>query len=241
LVFHNGRVLADSYLANPRWSVAEEVTGAIRRRFENDVVAIGAHGALAHGEDVEESDVCLVVVTGGRAGPRPATRRIRGIVVDISVISAELYLTHARTLSTGWPLAADQYLTTRPTYDPDGWYDRLRDTHLARLAETPGSEFATLGREAWYSAYSAQSRAMHLATWYDMDAALVALCQARVGTALVEGLLTRTYFQDGADAVRRTGVAGVGVTELAARLRVLAQDLAGRGRPVDGEIEDLFR
>jgi hypothetical protein len=239
-VFDNGLVLADSYLANPRWAVAEEVTYAVRRRFGSDIVAVGAHGALAHREDVEESDVSLVVVTGGRGGPRPATRRIRGIVVDISVISAELYRTHARTLSTGWPLAADQYLTTRPTYDPTGWYDDLRDTHLARLAEAPPSEFATLAREAWYGAYSAQSRALHLATWYDTDAALVALCQARVGTALVEGLLTRTYFRDGADAVRRTGIAGLGVTELAARLRVLAQDLAGRGRPVDGEVDDLL-
>jgi hypothetical protein len=227
--------------ANPRWSLAEQVTDAVRRRFSADVLAVGAHGALAHGDDTEDSDVHLVVVTyRPDAGPYPATRRVDGIIVDLGVISAEQYLGHARTLSTGWPLAADQYLTTSATYDPDGWYELLRDTHLARLAEAGPGEFAALAREAWYGAASAQSRARRLAGWHDADAGLVALSDARVAAAVVDGLLTRTYFRDGPDAVRRTGLAGVPMPEIAERLDAQAAELARRGRPVDGEVADLF-
>ena len=226
---------------NPRWQLAERVTDAVRRRFSADVVAIGVHGALAHGDDAEDSPVDLVVVTDAPGtGPRPATRRIGGVVIDVGVIGAQEYLGHARTLSTGWPLAADQYLTTAATFDPDGWHELLRDTHLARLAEAGTGEFTALAREAWYVAYSAAARARRLAVWHDPDTGLVALSDARVAAAIVDGLLTRTYFRDGPDAVRRTGLAGVPMGELAERLTGQAAELARRGRPVDGQIADLF-
>ena len=82
-------------------------------------------------------------------GRRPGARRIDGVIVDLGVIGAEEYLRHARTLTTSWPLVADQYLTTKALHDPDGWLPRLRDTHLARLAQTEAQVFASLAREAW--------------------------------------------------------------------------------------------
>jgi hypothetical protein len=227
--------------ANPRRHLAERVTDAVRRRFPATVLAVGIHGALAHGDDGEDSEVQLVVVTYRPGeGPRPAARRVDGVVVDLGVISADQYLGHARTLSTGWPLAADQYLTTAPTYDPDGWYPMLRDTHIARLAEAGSGEFTALAREAWYGAYAARVRAGQLAGRYEIDSGLVALSEARVGAAVVDGLLTRTYFRDAPDAVSRTGLAGVPMTELADRLAAQATELAKRGRPVDGTVDDLF-
>src|SRR5687767_7937819 len=97
---------------NPRLVVAEQVADAVRRRYATEVQAIGVHGSLAHGDDTDSSDIDLVVVTRWpRTGPRPATRRIDGIIVELGVIGAEEYLGHARTLTTTWPLAADQYLT----------------------------------------------------------------------------------------------------------------------------------
>jgi hypothetical protein len=217
------------------------VTDAVRRRFATYVLAVGVHGALAHGDDADDSEVHLVVVTYRPGeGPRPATRRIEGVVVDLGVIGADQYLGHARTLSTGWPLAADQYLTTSATYDPDGWYPLLRDTHLARLAEAGTGEFTALAREAWYGAYAAQVRARQLASRYEIDSGLVALSDARVGAAVVDGLLTRTYFRDAPDAVRRTGLAGAPMDDLAGRLAAQAAELARRGRPVDGAVDELF-
>jgi hypothetical protein len=227
---------------SPGWVLAEEITDAVRRRFSADVLAVGVHGALAHGDEHGDTDVNLVVVTyAPGAGPHPATRRVAGRVAEVVVIGAEEYLRHARTLTTAWPLAADRYVTTRATYDPDDWHVRLRDEHLARLASCAPGEFAALAREAWYHAHLAVARARTLAGRYETDAALVALGDARVSAAVVEGLLTRTYFRDGADAARRTGMAGADLLELRERLDAQARELAGRGRPVDGAVEDLFR
>src|SRR3954470_10281778 len=108
---------------NPRWEVAEQVAAVVRRRYGPDIRAIGVHGSLAHGDDTDGSDIDLVVVTRRPgSGPRPVTRRVSGVIVDLVAISGEEYLAHARTLTTSWPLAADQYLTTAALVDPDNWY-----------------------------------------------------------------------------------------------------------------------
>lgn len=226
---------------DPRWALAGEVSAEVRRRWASDVLAIGVHGSLAHSDDRQGSALDLVVVTYRQGtGPAPTARRIGGTVVDLGVIGAEEYLSHARTLSTSWPLTADQYLTTKPLYDEDGWHGRLRDTHLARLAEASGREFATLARQAWCTASSTVDRAAELSSWYDTDGALLALSEARTATAVTEGLLNRTYFRGSSDAVRRTQLVGADVNEVRGRLGALATELVRRGRPVDGDVGDLL-
>jgi hypothetical protein len=228
-------------VANPRWAVADEVASAALRRYPDEVLAVGVHGSLAHGDDTDGSDVDLVVVTHRPgSGPRPNTRRVDGVLVDLGVIGAAEYLGHARTLSTSWPLAADQYLTTRAIHDPRGWFERLRDTHLGRLAEATDGEFTALAREAWCRAASAQARATRLAEWYETGAALLVLGEGRLAAAMLVGLLNRTYFRNSADAMRRTGLAGADVVGLGELLRARAEELAARGRPVDGTVDALF-
>jgi hypothetical protein len=239
---NNGPVSGNPYLDNPRWVLAEEITAALRRRWSAEIHAVGVHGSLAHGDDADGSDIDMVVVTfRPGAGPRPGTRRVDGMIVDVAVISADDYLAHARTLTTSWPIAADRYLTTRPLYDPEGWHPRLRDTHLGRLAEAGGAPFAALARDAWCHAETTYAKALRLAEWHDTAGALFTFGAARLASALVDGLLTRTYFRDGADAVRRTGIGEMDLTDLGRRLRTQAEDLAKRGRPVDGTVDDLLR
>lgn len=222
--------------------IAEEIADQVCRRWPAEVMAVGAHGALAHGDDRGGTDVDIVVITYRPGqGPTPTSRRIEGVVVELNVISAEEYLSHARTLSTRWPLAADQYLHTRSMYDDGRFHDKLRDTHLKRLAEAGGREFTALAREAWCSAYSLHARAVKSTEWYDTDGALLLLGEARTAAAVTEGLLTRTYFRNDADATRQTGLAGADMSELREWLARQAGELAKRGRPVDGEVSDLFR
>lgn len=226
---------------NPRWSVAQRVSDALRGRYSAALQAVGVHGAVAHGDDTEISDVEIVVVTRrANTGPAPVTRRVGGVIVDLAVITADEYLRHARTLTTSWPLIADQYLTTRALHDPDGWLPRLRDAHLTRLAQADGQLFAALGREAWCRATIAHGRARRMAEWYETDAAMMVLAEARLAVAVVDGLLTRTYFRNSADAVRRAGVASAHIHELGERLSAQSRELARRGRPVDGEVADLL-
>jgi hypothetical protein len=226
---------------NPRWAVAEQVADALRRRWSMELQAVAVHGSLAHGDDTDASDVNMVAVTrSSRTGPAPGTRRIDGVILDLGVISADEYLSHARTLSTSWPLMADQYITTKPLHDPDAWLPRLRDTHLAWLARAEGHVFAALAREAWCRAMSAQTKARRLAEWYETDSAMLVLAEARLGVALVDGLLTRTYFRNSADAVRRAGVGSCHIYELGERLGEQAEELARRGRAVDAKVDELL-
>jgi hypothetical protein len=238
---NNEPVSGNPYLDSPRWVLAEEITAALCRRWPAEIHAVGVHGPLAHGDDADGTDIDLVVVTfRPGAGPHPGARRVDGTVVDLGVIAADEYLRYARTLSTSWPLAADQYLTTKPLYDPEGWHPRLRDTHLGRLAEAGGAQFATLARDAWCHAETTYAKALRLAEWHDTAGALLTFGAARLAAALVDGLLTRTYFRDSADAVRRTGLGDVDLTELGRRLRAQADELAKRGRPVDATVADLL-
>lgn len=237
----NERVPSNPYIANPRWALAEQIADIVLRRYPAQIHAIGVHGSLAHGDDADGSDIDLVVVTlRAGDGPRPTSRRINGVIVDLGVISADEYLEYARTLGTSWPLAADQYLTTKPIYDPIGWHGRLRDAHLGRLAEASGREFVALAREAWCTAEATYAKALRLAEWHDTDGAILTLYEARLATAMVDGLITRTYFRHSAEAVRRTGLGDADMTELGKRLRTQAEELAKRGHPVDGTIADLL-
>jgi len=226
---------------SPRGQLAVRLHEVIERRWSAEVQAVGVHGSLAHGDDRDGSDVNLLVVTyRPAAGPKPALRRVDGILVDLEVVTGDEGLRRARELTSRWPLEADRYVTTRPLHDPKGWFGRLRDTHLARLAEARPPEFTALARHNWALAAAAHARAVRLAQWYDTDAALVMIAESRLHAALVTGLLTRTYFRNAADAVGRTGVAGADMQELSAVLKEQAEELAARGRPVDGPLGDFF-
>lgn len=225
----------------PRGQLATRLRDVIERRWSAEVQAIGVHGSLAHGDDHEGSDVNLLVVTyRATAGPRPALRKVDGILVDLEVVTGDEGLRRARDLTSRWPLEADRMVTTRSLHDPRGWFARLRDAHLARLAETRPPEFTGLARHNWALASAAHTRAVRLAEWYETDAALVMIAEARLHAALVTGLLTRTYFRNTADAVKRTGLAGADMQELSSVLKEQAEELAARGRPVDGNLATLF-
>ncbi|WP_309139969.1 nucleotidyltransferase domain-containing protein [Micromonospora sp. 4G55] len=204
---------------------------------------MAVHGPLAHGDDDGGGDreVGLLLATyRAGVGPEPSTRRVDGVLVDLTVAGAEEYLRQARALTALWPLTADRYVTTTALYDPTGWLRTLRDEHLGRLARARPAEFSTAARQAWYRGCAAHARAARLAEWYETDQALLMLGEARLAAATVTGLLTRTYFRDPGDAVRRTGLAGADMTEVGAVLRRQADELAARGRPVDGTVDDLL-
>lgn len=238
----NDAVPSDDHdLANPRWNLATRLRDVLLRRWSAEIQAIGVHGSMAHGDDSDGSDVNVVVVTYRKGGgPRSVLRRVDGTMVDLTVVTGEDGLRLARELTPRWPLVADRFVTTKDLFDPRGWFGQQRDLHLGKLAETRPAEFSALARRNWCVASGAHARAVRLAEWYDTDAAMVLMADARLHTAMVTGLLSRTYFRNRADAVRRTGLAGADMTELRATLKAQAEDLTARGRPVDGQLSAMF-
>jgi predicted nucleotidyltransferase len=232
--------VADPY-GDPRGHLAAEVARRVQRRWRAEVLAIGVHGSLAHGDDRDGTDIDVIVVTyRPGTGPTSTLRRIDGHVVDLGVLSQAELLTQARALTTRWPLVADRYLHVRPLVDETNWLAGLRDAHLGRLAEATPREFTALARQAWCDAWSLMAKAIQYGQWHDQDSALLLLAEARAATAVTDGLLTRTYYRSSADAARRAGVAGLDLVELRDRLELQAAELAKRGRPVDGSLDDLL-
>jgi predicted nucleotidyltransferase len=224
-----------------RAALAGRLCDAIQHRWSAEVQAIGVRGSIAHGDDNESSDVNLVVVTyRPRTGPKPALRKVDGVPVELRVLAAEEALAEARQLTPRWPLLADRYMTTYPLHDPRGCFKELREAHQNLLTEARPAEFTQLARHNWATANGARQRAVRLTQWFDTDAALVMIAEARMHAALVAGFLTRTWFRNAADAVKRTGVAAADMQELGAILRYQAEELAARGRPVDGTLGALF-
>src|SRR3954468_19188109 len=155
----NGGVRDEIDVTSPRGQLATRLGDVIQRRWPAEVRAIGVHGSLAHGDDTDGSDVNLVVVTyRPGTGPRPALRRVDGILVDLTVVAGEEGLRRARELTPRWPLVADRYVTTRTLDDPRGWFAAQRDAHLAKLAETRPAEFTALARRNWAIASAAHTR-----------------------------------------------------------------------------------
>nr|WP_189328897.1 nucleotidyltransferase domain-containing protein [Actinoplanes ianthinogenes] len=224
-----------------RGALADRLADAIQHRWAAEVQAIGVAGSIAHGDDTDSSDVNLVVVTyRPRTGPRSTLRKVDGVPVDLRVLAAEEALAEARLLTARWPLHADRYMHTFPLHDPKDFFKELREAHQNLLTEARPAEFSQLARHNWAIANSARQRAVRLTQWYDTDAALVTIAEARVHAALVAGFLTRTWFRNQADAVKRTGVAAADMLELGAILKYQADELAARGRPVDGTLGALF-
>jgi hypothetical protein len=227
--------------ANPRWVLAGRVHDVVQRRWSAEILATAVYGSMAHGDDTDSSDIDLLVVTyRSGTGPRPATRRVDGVQVELTVVTADEGLRQAAELTPRWPLVADRYLTTRALHDPRGWLVTRRDAHLARVAAARPAEFTGLARQSWSMASAAHARAVRLAEWYDTGTALLLLGEARLHAALVVGLLGRTHFRSPADAVRRTGLASADMRELGALLSRQAEELTARGHPVDGSLRSFF-
>lgn len=237
----NEAVIADLDDTSPRGSLAIRLRDAIQQRWPAEVQAIGLFGSMAHGDDTDSSDVNLAVVTyRAKTGPKPTQRLVGGIPVDLRVTTAEDGLGQARQLTPRWPLQAGAFITTFALHDPRGYFNDRREAHLALLAEARPMEFTGLARHNWSIAHGAHVRAVRLAQWYDTDAALILMAEARLHAALVTGFLTRTHFRNTADAVKRTGMAAADMQELGAILKYQADELTARGRPVDGRLGALF-
>ncbi|WP_205752551.1 hypothetical protein [Cryptosporangium phraense] len=221
--------------------LATDLARRIRRRWRAEVQAIGATGSLAHADDREGTDLELIVATyRPGTGPAPMRRRVDGHLVSIEVAASPDLLARARQLTTLWPLRADRFLHLRPLDEDSDWLPSVRDAHLARLTDATPREFSELARDAWCTADSLLARAVQAGQWHDEDSALLLLAEARIAAAVTDGLLTRTYFRNSADAARRTGVVGLDLVELRDRVRLQAAELEKRGRPVDVPLAELL-
>ena len=190
-----------------RVELARELTAALLRRHGEGIVAVGAHGPVARGEDADESGLDLAVVTAGPEVEVPdRLLRHRGTVVDLGAITADAYLEEAGHIGPAWPLAADQYLNQLALHDPGGFFHKLKHVHQAAVEERPPEAFRAAAGYDLVQLIAWEARAGEAELAGDLAVAALAVKEAAVLAMLVVGLHTRTAYRDLAHAVRATAV-----------------------------------
>jgi hypothetical protein len=189
----------------------------VERHGPAAIAAVGVHGSVARGDDTEESDLELAVVTAGPEVEVPdRSLRYRGTVVDLGAIAADAYLEEASHIGPAWPLAADQYVNHLAVHDPGGFFHKLKHVHEAAVEEAGPEVFAAAAGFDLVQllSWEAQARAAELAG--DLLTTQVAVKEAAVLAALVVGLLSRTAYRLHATAAAE--VAGPAFAEAYRRL-----------------------
>jgi predicted nucleotidyltransferase len=191
-----------------RVELARELTAALLRRHGTDaIVAVGAHGSVARGDDGDESDLDLAVITA-----RPEVEvpdrflRHRGTVVDLGAITADAYLEEAGHIGPAWPLAADQYVNHLALHDPGEFFHKLRHVHEAAVEQSPPEAFRAAAGYDLVQLVSWEGKARDAELAGDLVVASLAVKEAAVLAMLVVGLHTRTAYRNLAHAVRATAV-----------------------------------
>ena len=215
------------------------------------IAAVGVHGTVARGDDTEESDLDLAVVTPGPEVQVPDRYlRYRGTVVDLGAIPADAYLEEASAIGPAWPLAADQYVNQLAVHDPGGFFHKLKHVHEAAVEEAGPEVFAAAAGLDLVQLLSWEARARAAELAGDLLTTLVAVKEAAVLAALVVGLLTRTAWPSTGQALHATAAAGVAGPAFAEAYRRLLDPTAepavqvlalGRARDALLELADRER
>jgi hypothetical protein len=190
-----------------RLRLAADLSERLLDRHGAGIVAVGLHGSVARGDDGEESDLDLAVVTTGpqvQVPDRYLYLRHPGLVVDLAAIGADAYLEEASHIGPAWPLAADQYVNHLAVHDPGGYFHKLKHVHEAAVEETGAEVFAAAAGFDLVQllSWEAKARAAELAG--DLLTTQVALKEAAVLAALVVGLHTRTAYRNTSHALAAT-------------------------------------
>ena len=188
-----------------RLRLAADLTERLLERHGATIAAVGVHGSVARGDDGEESDLDLAVVTTGPEVEVPDRYlRHRGTVVDLGAIAADAYLEEAGHIGPAWPLAADQYVNHLAVHDPGGFFHKLNHVHEAAVEEAGPEVFAAAAGVDLVQllSWDAKARAAELAG--DLPTTLLAVKEAAVLAALVVGLHTRTAYRNLPHALHAT-------------------------------------
>jgi predicted nucleotidyltransferase len=205
-----------------RLRLAADLTERLIGRHGAAIVAVGVHGAVARGDDGQESDLDLAVVTVGPEAEVPDRYlRHRDTVVDLGTIAADAYLEEAGHIGPAWPLASDQYVNHLAVHDPGGFFHKLSHVHQAAVEESPPAVFkAAAGVDlVQLLSWDAKARAAELAG--DLATTQLAVKEAAVLAALAVGLHTRTAYRNLGHALAATAAteaAGPGFAEAFRRL-----------------------
>ena len=184
-----------------RIQLAKDLSAAFVDRHGESIVATGIRGSVARQEDVEQSNLNMVVVT---ASPDVALSRallFGPIAVELFVVDDKAYLEDARIVGPWWPVRADQFNHHLALHDPNEFWKRLRHAYEEAMAAPRDDDFlrAESANIAQAVTWAYKARA---ATGNSNEMARVAIAESMLRAVLAMGLRARFVFKNVSHALR---------------------------------------
>ncbi len=102
------------------------VTGRIRKKYGNDVLATGVTGSVGRNADQENSDIDFTVLVRDSERIRAHRFVLRGCLFSVAARTEREWLKELTSPNDGLPLVVGSLKSLRAIYDPHARFDRLR-------------------------------------------------------------------------------------------------------------------
>ncbi len=137
-----------------RREIGAEIVTRAQGELGDALRAAAIYGSVAHdGADIN-SDVEIVLITGGSLERAEEHFFTGGVMVEVTRLPASRMLAAARRVGEYWGVQADQYRHHLVLYDADDFFPRL--WQAAR--ELPDESFAAALRETWWYVFESRGK-----------------------------------------------------------------------------------
>jgi hypothetical protein len=184
-----------------RVGLAKELSTAFIERHGNAIVATGIRGSVARQEDVEQSNLNMVVVTTSPDVSVSRALLYGPIAVELYVVDSGAYLEDAHIVGPWWPVRADQFSHHIALHDPDEFWHELRNAYNDAMTSRSDDDFLRAESANIVQAVSWAYKARAAAGNSD-EMARLAIAEAALRAVLAMGLRARFVFKNLAHALR---------------------------------------
>jgi kanamycin nucleotidyltransferase len=184
-----------------RVDLAKELSNAFIERYGDAIVATGIRGSVARQEDVEQSNLNMVIVTVAPGVSASRALLYGPIAVELYVVDREAYLADAGIVGPWWPVRADQFAHHIALHDPQDFWKSLRNAYEQAMTSPDDAEFLRAESANIVQAVSWAYKA-RAASGNSGEMARLAIAEAALRAVLAMGLRARFVFKNLAHALR---------------------------------------
>jgi kanamycin nucleotidyltransferase len=210
-----------------RLEIARRCVERKRRQLGRAMLAAAVYGSVAHRAATEHSDVEIGVVTDETVGERDEWFFDEGVMVECAVTQADRLLLSARSVPWNWGIKADAYRHQEVIWDPDSFFERLRET----ASSIPDEDFAPALEHTWWILFEEREKLRSAIAQGDAPRAVYLGWELAYGAAMRIALRERTPYESGRTLWSDAEARGYGLEKLLEALT--SGDLAEITRWVD--------
>lgn len=178
------------------------------------MLAGAVYGSVAHRAATEHSDVEIGVVTDETVEERDEWFFDEGVMVECAVVQAERLLASARSVPWNWGIKADAYRHQEAIWDPDSFFERLREAADSIHDE----DFAPALEHTWWILYEEREKLRYAIAQEDVPRAVYLGWEFAYGAAMRIALRERKPYESGRTLWSDAASRGCGMEKLSEAL-----------------------